>query len=274
MNAKIERKNKISIESSNQYEAVSFNVATIKRGNYELVELTLIPNNELIHKTLDKSKILYPPSSIVLELDEDSLLILTSCLISCISIPFSYENIETLGSNFEVNNFKVEMLKNKNEDSKHKIIFNIFQEDEQIISFRMNKTKITLMLFLIRDTFKRIKSSCQFLVENKSYLFRVYKDDKNEFTINRFLLRNTEIEILRYIIYTLIFDYRYKLKLENYKKIYRQILVFENKNSEFVVFIKDTNQKKTNFYFTINSQILAALMLAIPELDIFKGLVK
>jgi hypothetical protein len=73
----------------------------------------------------------------------------------------------------------VEMLKNKNEDSKHKIIFNIFQEDEQIISFGMNKTKITLMLFLIRDTFKRIKGSCQFLVENKSYLF-IYNYE-NEF---------------------------------------------------------------------------------------------
>ncbi|MCT7578663.1 hypothetical protein ACOTWR_06305 [Aliarcobacter butzleri] len=274
MNAKIERRHKISIENPNQNEAVSFSVATVRKGDYEMVELTLIPNNELIHKTLDKSKILYPPSSIVLELDEESLLTLTSCLISSISIPFSKENIETLGSKFEVSSFRVEMLKNRNEESRNKIIFNIFRNDEQIICFTMNKTKITLLLFLLKDTFKKIKSPCQFLVENKSYLFRVFKDDKNEFAINRFLLRNTEIEILRYIIYTLIFDYKYRVKLDNYKKIYRQILVFENKQSEFVVFIKDANQKKTNFYFTINSQILAALMLAIPELDIFKGLVK
>jgi hypothetical protein len=58
--------------------------------------------------------------------------------------------------------------------------------------------------------------------------------------------------------------------LENYKKIYRQILVFTNRHKEVVVMMKNI-AKNLKLYFTINSQLLAALMLSLPEINVFKG---
>lgn len=268
INNQIARKHKVTIDSTNQNENISFSIAVLKNGDKESLELTFITNKEAIYKTSDKKKVLYPPSSISLDLDEDNLLTLTSCLISSMSQAFKKEEIEELGHIIEVNGYVVKMTKNI--DSRYKIVFDIYKNQEQIISFPLGRTRICLLLFLIKDTFKKIESPCHFLVENKKYLFKVFKNNKNEFSIDKSVLRNSEIEILRNITYSLIFNFKYESKLANYKKIYRQILVFVNRHKEFVVMMKNI-EKNLNSYFTINSQLLAALMLSLPEIDIFKS---
>ena len=197
INNQIARKHKVTIDSTNQNENISFSIAVLKNGDKESLELTFITNKEAIYKTSDKKKVLYPPSSISLDLDEDNLLTLTSCLISSMSQAFKKEEIEELGHIIEVNGYVVKMTKNI--DSRYKIVFDIYKNQEQIISFPLGRTRICLLLFLIKDTFKKIESPCHFLVENKKYLFKVFKNNKNEFSIDKSVLRNSEIEILRNI---------------------------------------------------------------------------
>ena len=262
------RRSKVTIDSTNQNENISFSVSILKKDNREILEISFITNKETIYKTSDKKKVLYPPSSISLELDEHNLLTLTSCLISSMSLAFKKEELFELGDTIEDNNYSVKMTKNA--DSRNKIIFDIYRNNEQIISFPMGRTKITLLLFLIKDTFNKIENPSQFLVENKKYLFKIFKNNKDEFVVGKSILRNSEIEILRNITYSLIFDFKYEIKLENYKKIYRQILVFTNRHKEVVVMMKNI-AKNLKLYFTINSQLLAALMLSLPEINVFKG---
>jgi hypothetical protein len=82
INNQIARKHKVTIDSTNQNENISFSIAVLKIEDKESLELTFITNKEVIYKTSDKKKVLYPPSSISLGLDEDNMLTLTSCLIS------------------------------------------------------------------------------------------------------------------------------------------------------------------------------------------------
>lgn len=265
------RKSRITIDNSAQNEKISFSVAIKENNNSEVLELSFLTNKECIYKTSNNKKVLYPPSSIVLELESENLLILTSCLVSSISMPFKNESFLDLGNVFEDGKYSVKMTKLVEAKNVAKIMFDIFQDNEQIISFSLNKTKVILLLFLIKDTFKKIKKPCEFLVENKSYLFRVHKDIKNEFVINKFILRNSEIEILRYITYTLIFDFKYKEKLQNYKKIHRQILAFENKNNEIMIFLKKMNEVDKTIHFSMNSQVLSSLLLSLPDIEIYRG---
>jgi hypothetical protein len=148
------RRSKVTIDSTNQNENISFSVSILKKDNREILEISFITNKETIYKTSDKKKVLYPPSSISLELDEHNLLTLTSCLISSMSLAFKKEELFELGDTIEDNNYSVKMTKNA--DSRNKIIFDIYRNNEQIISFPMGRTKITLLLFLIKDTFNKI----------------------------------------------------------------------------------------------------------------------
>ena len=80
------RRSKVTIDSTNQNENISFSVSILKKDNREILEISFITNKETIYKSSDKKKVLYPPSSISLDLDEHNLLTLTSCLISSMRV--------------------------------------------------------------------------------------------------------------------------------------------------------------------------------------------
>ncbi|WP_418181395.1 hypothetical protein ACNSOL_11890 (plasmid) [Aliarcobacter lanthieri] len=254
--------NEVLIDNSNQHEAISFSISVIE--NRRMLELTFIPNTDKVYRTSDYKKVLYPPNRINLELDEYNLLMLCSCLISSISLNFKEERLEIFGNEFITTRYIVKIRKIYKEENRNKIIFDIFSivDNKQIISFSLSKTKIILLLFLIRDSFIKIDENFSFLVASNTFLFNISKGKNNSLGINGIWLRNSEIEILRYIANSIIFDFQFKSKFEGYKKIHRQLLIYKKDDKEIICSIKKLDNPTNNLHFTLNSQVVAALYLS------------
>lgn len=253
----------ITIDNTNQLEAISYSIAKLEQDGEKIIELAFIPNMERVYKTSNNKEVLYPPSSIRLLLDNESLLIICSSLVSSISISFASETIPQFGDEFSSDGYYVKIRKVHEINSKGKIIFDIFEEDtgKQIISFALSKTKAILLLFSLKEAFERTYEKFCFGVASGNYLFQIKKEQNNTMSLNGVWLRNNEAEILKYISSMLIFDYQAPQKLKNYKKAHRQVLIYINNQNNLSCSIKKMVREKNNLHFVFNSQIIAALYL-------------
>ncbi|MEV9477504.1 hypothetical protein ACOTVS_11975 [Aliarcobacter butzleri] len=259
------KKNTILIDNTNQHETISFSISNLELSKKEsFLELAFIPNADKVYRTSDYKTVLYPPAKIELKLNDENILMLCACLISSISLHFKEESLFDFGNEFSTDLYFVKMRKVYKEETKDKIIFDIFlsKENKQLISFSLNKTKIILLLFLIKDSFLKIEKNFNFLVASKNFLFNVTKGKDNSLGINGIWLRNSEIEILNYIANSIIFDFKFEKRFKEYKKIHRQLLIFMNSNNEMVISIKQYNKKTNHLHFVLNSQVVSALYLS------------
>lgn len=267
-------KNRIDIDFSNSGEEISYSIGTIE-DKTSLIELTFITNLERIYRTSDYKRVLHPPRNIILHLAMDEIVELSTSLVNAISVYFqNNEIIENKREFISKNNYKVVLQKPLNVNNRSKIIINIYDNSnsEQIISFGLNKTKAIILLMLIKDTYEKLQDKNTAIKTNSGkFVFTIYRDE-DFIGINNIWLRNTEIEIIKHLINSIIYDFRFEKKFNDYKKIYRQLLIFMNPSTNKIVLsIKKMNDNEKVIHFSLNPNIVASMLLSLSVNRSFKG---
>lgn len=266
------RKAMISIDNTNSTDHVSFKTAVFTKNGKEFVELIIVTNSETIYRTSDYKKVLHPPRNISILLNEENMLKFISKIIKSIS-PYLLENDESSEleeTRISIDGMFILMRLPFNTENRHKIIIDIFRDNEQIISFKLSKTRIILLINMIKNTFDNFEKKTETLVvRNGSYKFNIVKAPMT-LGIAEVWLRNAELEILKYFIHSLIYDFKFLNRFEDYKKIYRQLLIFKNiDNNRFKINLKKIDKEDYFAHFYINSNITAAIFLCLKNDNLF-----
>lgn len=267
------RKKIMEIDNTNIYEDISFKLFTNgENSDNEFIELMFVTNPSKIYRTSDYKKVLHPPRDILLKLNTETLIILSSCLINSICSQLNnQEDMRDIENSFITdNNLEIKMRIPKNNE-KEKILIEIFHSNEQIISFSLNKTKVLLLLMMLKDTMEKLDfNKLKAIVNSGVFLFSVIRKN-NKIGMNNIWLRNSELEILKFLIHSFIFDYKFKKRFDEYKSMHRQIFAYKNTaTNKFVVIIKKYDDEDA-VRFSINSKICATFYLFIPIENSFKG---
>lgn len=275
----MKRKNLITIEHINIHETVSFKISNLyKEDGTENIELTLVTNPDVIYRSSDYKTILQPPRNIALELDEEAVFSLVTCFVNSVSLILEESEPFFPAKNVinSLNGLQIIVRKNINEKTRYKLIIDVFNEEtnKQIVSFSISKTRIILLLMMFKDTFEKSSKkriSTKVTSANTSYVFPIIKAD-DEIAIKGIWLRNSEKELLRYVVNSLIFDHKFGKFFQNYQAFHRQVLLFENPESKSIsVSLKQFDNEKNNLFFTITSQIAAIFFLFLAEKKNYEG---
>lgn len=270
------RSQTIAIEHINIHETVSFKMAVLEDNGEEKIELVLVTNPDVIYKSSDYTKVLHPPRNIALQLNLEQIIYFVTCLIDSISLVLEDDSLSfEEAKNFTTTNgLTISFRKPVSENSRYKLIVDIFNESTsfQVISFNISKTRIILLLLMFKDTFEKYKNDFIFAkVKSDNFVFPIVKS-KDKLGLKGIWLRNTEKELLRYIVNSLIFDYKFGDISRHFRSIHRQIMVFENpRNSNLSFSIKQIDNELNHMFFVMNSEITAVLYLFLSEKINFEG---
>lgn len=273
MNKEFLREKIFEVDNTNLYESISYMIFTTgTKGVRENIEIMFVTNPNTIYRTSDYKNVLRPPRFITLNFNIEQLLEFTSGLIYSISnIFYSFNEFESFEKSLVVaNDLKIVMKLPRNND-KDKIVLDIFDESNmQIISFSLKRTKILFLLMMLKEAFEKLDfKKKQVQVQSGVYLFNITRAEKS-IGFNNIWLRNSEIEILRHLVFSLIFDFKLSESFADYKSMHRQVLAYRNTSSnKYVVSLKQYKNNEKGIMFSISSKICAALYFLLPKENSF-----
>lgn len=264
----------LEIENSNINEEVSFKLFVCQQNSKnELVELIFVTNPSRIYRTSDYKKVLYPPREIPIRLNLKNLGILVGGLINSISpILSQHELLRDIENTFvEENGITVALRVPKNNE-KDKIIIDMFFNNEQIISFSLFKTKILLLIMMLKDATEKLDfNNMVYIVNSGQFHFKITRQNEN-IAFNNIWLRNSELEILRYLINSIIFDFKVQQRFVEYQVMNRQVMVFRNTSkNKFVIIVKKHGDEDNVIRCSVNTLICTVLYLLTPNALSYKG---
>lgn len=275
-------KSLVYINNTTSNEPISFECGFDESNSDEII-LILHTHSDYIYFDSQKKKILQPPSKIKLFLKEEDVIVFLSSLMFSIAEYFhfkremtsiSFENIIHCRDNTRV----VFRLPKENSNSSAKLIVNVFKENKEILTFKLTRTKVTMLIKTIKSATNYLKSSKSFTtIDSEKFVFLLSKDSKRNIAINGIWLRNTEVSIIKHLIDSLIFDYKFLSRVKEYEFTYRQIMCVWNVMTKQIMIGVVHNNKSENIkrgkssYITVNSKVCAALYLYISEENEFKG---
>lgn len=264
----------MEVDNSIIYEDLSFKIFLCGPKNAdENIEIMFVTNPSSIYRTSDYKTVLHPPRNIPLLLSLDNLLVFTGVLINSTCQELNqFEDMTIIDNTFLTDNGLRVNFRIPKKNEKFKLIIEIFQGDKQIVSFSLQKTKILLLLMMLKDSFEKLKRKKRAIELNSGgYIFTVYRK-KDAIGFNEIWLRNSEVEILRYLVNSLVYDFKINDRFIDYKAMHRQVLSYRNTSSnKFVVILKKYIEPEVGVRFSINTKICAALFLIIPTEISFKG---
>ncbi len=264
----------MEVDNSIIYEDLSFKIFLFGLKNAdENIEIMFVTNPSSIYRTSDYKTVLHPPRNIPLLLSFENLLIFTGVLINCTCQELNqFEDLTSIDNTFLTDNGLRVNFRVPRKNEKFKLIIDIFEGDKQIVSFTLQRTKILLLLMMFKDSYEKLKRKKRAIELNSgSYIFTVYRK-KDAIGFNEIWLRNSEVEILRYLINSLVYDFKIVGRFASYQAMHRQVLSYRNTSSnKFVVILKKYIEPEVGVRFSINTKICAALFLIIPTEISFKG---
>lgn len=264
----------LEIENSNLHEDVSFKLFTCGEDDKkEQVELVFVTNPSRIYRTSDYKKVLYPPREIPIRLNIKNLCTFVGALINSVSPVLSqHELLKDIDNTFVDDNGITVCLRVPKNSEKDKIVIDMFLNNEQIISFTLFKTKVLLLIMMLKDAVEKLDfENLAFVVNSGVFHFKITRQNEN-IAFNNIWLRNSELELIRYLINSIIFDFKIQQRFADYQVMNRQVMIFRNTaKNKFVIIVKKFDNEEFVVRCSINTIICTALYLLTPEVLSCKG---